>query len=55
MQLVAIECDLSANPPQVHEQRLGMFLMIPIALAFHGAANTNHRIGQGDRDRMTKQ
>ena len=28
-------------------------LMIHITLAFHGVANTDDRIGQGDRDRIT--
>ena len=35
-------------------QCLGMFLMIPITLAFHGVANTNDHIGYGDRDCITK-
>ena len=33
-------------------RRLGVFLMIPIALAFHGVANTNGRIGQSHRGRI---
>ena len=32
-----------------------MFLVIPITLAFHSAANTDCYIGEGDRDRGTKQ
>ena len=34
-----------------HEDSLCSFLITPIALAFHGVANTNGHIGQGDRDR----
>ena len=51
MWLVAVKCLLSTNPSQAHElaheQRLGMFLMIPImiTLAFHVVANTNDHIG----------
>ena len=36
-------------------RRLGVFFMIPIKIAFHGAANTNDHIGQGGRDSITKQ
>ena len=35
-------------------ERLGIFVVIPVALAFHGVTNTNGHIVQGDRDRTTK-
>ena len=31
--------------------RGGLFALIPIVLAFHGAASTNDHTGQGGRDR----